>query len=59
MYSNFTLESILATAFGRRVDLQRGESDEFSKAMNEVSGSFVDGQFEQFVVFNSKQSWSN
>ena len=59
MYSNFTLEGILATAFGRWVDIQKGESDEFSKAMDMLFGGFSDGLIEQFLVFNSKQSLSN
>ncbi len=28
IYGNFTMETILATAFGRSVDIQRGESDQ-------------------------------
>lgn len=54
MYSNFTLETILATAFGRRINLQRGESDQFSKSMELLLSGFTDGQFEQFVLFHSK-----
>ena len=55
MYSNFTLESILATAFGRQVDIQRGESDEFSKAMIALFQGLGDGETEQFLLLNSKQ----
>ena len=54
MYGYYALEAILATAFGRRVDIQRGESDDFSKAMDTVANGFNDGQFEQFILFNSK-----
>ena len=54
VYSNFTLETILATAFGRMIDLQRGESDQFSKSMELLVSGFSDGQFEQFVLFHSK-----
>ena len=50
----FTLEMILATAFGRRVDLQKGESDEFSKAMDTAITGLGDGQVEQFTLVNSK-----
>ena len=35
LYCPFTLETVLATAFGRIVDLQRGESDEFVRAARE------------------------
>ena len=58
VYGYFTLEAILATAFGRRVDLQKGESDEFSKAMNHLATSFGDGEIEQFILFNSKFMWT-
>ena len=54
MYTNFTLETILATAFGRRINLQRGESDHFSKSMELLLSGFTDGQFEQFILFHSK-----
>ena len=54
VFGRFTLEAILAIAFGRRVDLQKGESDEFSKAMNTVITGFGDGEFEQFIMVNSK-----
>ena len=36
LYGRFTLETIMATAFGRSVDLQHGESDEFVKAAHEL-----------------------
>ncbi len=35
-YGAFTLESILAAAFGRVIDLQRGEADEVTKAVKAV-----------------------
>ena len=54
VYTSFALEAILATAFGRRVDLQKGESDEVTKAMSMMTQSVSDGQFEQFLVMSSK-----
>ena len=54
MYSNFTMEAMLATAFGRSIDLQRGESDQFSKSMELLLSGFVGGQYEQFTLFHSK-----
>ena len=57
VFGRFTLEAILATAFGRRVDMQKGESDEVSKAMDTLFTGFADGEFEQLVVFNSKSMW--
>ena len=53
-YSCFTLEAILATAFGCNLDLQKGESDEFNKTINIATGGFADGQFERFILFNSE-----
>ena len=53
VYSCFTLEAIVATAFGRQVNLQRGESDEFSKAMDTAMKGFSSGQFENFTLFHS------
>lgn len=38
-YGAFTLESILAAAFGRVIDLQRGEADEVTKAAKAVFDS--------------------
>ena len=54
VFSAYTLETILATAFGRRIDIQRGESDQFSKSMEYIVKGFVDGQFEQFILVHSK-----
>lgn len=38
MYGAFTMESLLAAAFGRVVDVQKGEADEVTKAMNRLFG---------------------
>ena len=55
LYTHFTLEAILATAFGRRVDIQKGESDEFTKAMDRLFEGLSDGQSEQlFMVVHSE-----
>ena len=54
VYGKFTLEAIVATAFGRQVDIQRGDSDEFSKAMDIILEGFADGQLENFMLFHSK-----
>ena len=54
VYGKFALEAIVATAFGRRVDIQRGDSDEFSKAMDIILEGFADGQLESFLLFHSK-----
>lgn len=39
LYGAFTLESILAAAFGRVINLQRGEADEVTKAAKGVFDS--------------------
>lgn len=54
IYTSFTLETILATAFGRQVNIQRGELDEFSMAMESMLAGFVDGQQEYIVLLNSE-----
>ena len=48
------METILATAFGRQVDLQRGESDQLSKSMQLLVGGFTSGQVEKFILLESK-----
>ena len=53
VYSRFTLEAIVATAFGRQINLQRGESDEFSRAMDTAVKGFASGQFENFALIHS------
>ena len=53
MFSSFALEVILATAFGRRVDIQKGESDEFTKAMGALTGDAAEDQFAKFTMLES------
>ena len=36
MYGAFTMESLLAAAFGRVVDVQKGEADEVTKAISKL-----------------------
>ena len=48
------METILATAFGRQVDLQMGESDQLSKSMGLLVGGFTSGQVEKFILLESK-----
>ena len=57
VYSCFTLEVIVATAFGRQINVQRGESDEFSKAMDTAVKGFADGLFENFTLIHSMHKW--
>ena len=54
VFGSFTMETILATAFGRRVNIQRGESDELSKAMELLMAGFTDGQVEQLILIESE-----
>ena len=58
MYDAFTLEAILSTGFGRQVDIQLGESDKFAKAMIIAVAGFANGQFEGYVLLNSKIKFS-
>ena len=54
VYDPFTLEAILSTGFGRQVDIQLGESDEFAKAMSMATASFAGGQLERLLLLSSK-----
>ena len=54
LYSSYTLEIILAAAFGRMVDIQKGESDELSRCVDTLLEGVMDGQIERFVMFYSK-----
>ena len=54
MYTSYTLEAILAVAFGRRIDIQKGESDEFSRSMELLLQGFADGELERLILFHSK-----
>ncbi len=38
MYGQFTLETLLATAFGRKMNVQRGESDDLVEVLSEFLG---------------------
>ena len=42
-YKLFTMETILATAFGRVIDIQRGEADELTKASASISELALEG----------------
>ena len=53
VYSSFTLESIIATAFGRQINLQRGESDDLTRAMDVIVKGVSGGNFENFILLNS------
>ena len=37
------MESILAIAFGRVIDIQRGEADELTKASGSISAAALEG----------------
>ena len=59
VYTSFTLETVLATAFGRLINIQRGESDDFSKSMDLLLEDFTDGKIEKLVMLRSKlKPWS-
>ena len=56
VFNSFMMETILATAFGCQVELQRGESDQLSKSMRLLVGGFASGQVEKFILLVSKLS---
>ena len=53
VYSSFTLESIIATAFGRQINLQSGESDNLTRAMDVTVKGLSGGYFEKIILLNS------
>ena len=44
IYGSFTMETILATAFGRVIDVQRGDSDELTMAVDSIFRGVQEGQ---------------
>ena len=54
VYRSFTLETVIATSFGRVIDIQRGESDKFSKSLDLLLENFIDGRFEELILLHSK-----
>lgn len=59
-YGSFTMETILATAFGRVIDIQRGESDELTAAVDSIFRGAQEGQSMDGAVLNlliSKSCW--
>jgi len=42
-YSQFTLEALLAAAFGRKLDVQRGDSDDLVVVISEFLGRDTGG----------------
>ena len=48
------METILATAFGRRVDILRGESDELSKSVKLILRDSKEAEMLNFIALLSK-----
>ena len=44
LFNSFTLEAILAAAFGRSIDIQRGEADDLTKSVKSLFTAFQEGQ---------------
>ena len=44
IYGSFTMETILATAFGRKIDIQGGEADELTKVAKTFFSQAEEGQ---------------
>lgn len=53
MFNSFTMETILAIAFGRRVSVQRGESSKLSKTVQDLMSGITDGQVEGLFLLQS------
>ena len=54
LFNSFTMETILATAFGRRVNVLRGESSELSKQIDVIISGITDGQVDGMIMLESK-----
>ena len=54
LFNLFTMETILATAFGRRVNVLRGESNELSKQIEVIISGITDGQIDGMIMLESK-----
>ena len=54
LYRSFTLETLLATAFGRRVEVQRGEADELTNAAKYIFSKNEEGTTTLLQVVLSK-----
>ena len=64
LYGQFTMETILATAFGRVVNIQRGEGDQLTEAAGIVfsgaqegrgiSGSYLTLVLSEWVLHSSR-----
>ena len=50
MYSAFTMETMLASAFGRQVEIQRGEADELTKAAKYMFEQLKEGKLSRDAV---------
>lgn len=53
LFNLFTMETILATAFGRRVNVLRGESNELSKRIEVIMSGITDGQIDGMIMLES------
>ena len=56
-YGSFTMETIIATAFGRNIDIQGGEADELTRVVKAFFSQREEGQLadrEVLVLLNSE-----
>ena len=59
LFNSFTMETILATAFGRRVNVLMGESSELSKQIDIIISGITDGQVDGMIMLESKELQRN
>ena len=53
VFTSFTLETIMATAFGRAVNVQRGEADTISEAVASIFGKFKGNILLEHLLFST------
>ena len=59
MFQSFTLETLLAAAFGRSIDIQRGKADELMEAVKNCLVLFQKGQILSLDAIQMLYSMSN
>lgn len=53
LYGSYTLETLFATAFGRVMNIQRGQSDELSRAAATLFSGNEEGKKSSFFYLNT------
>ena len=52
VFRSFSMETIMATAFGRAIDIQRGEADSIAQAAASIFGDMKGNTFLEAFLFS-------